>query len=263
MSKIVGRTLDFLELFAEQRRPLSLSEIVRLLDIPASSCHDVLQALQERGYIYELSPRGGYYPTQRIYEIAKTISDYDPIVLRAEIQLRTLRDRMGESVLLAKINRLQATYLLAFEPTHPLRFLARVGDTVRSLHATSAGKALLGSLTESALANFLKSATLSQLTPTTITTKPGLRAEIAAGNARGWFLNREESQEGVTTMSARFVWTSAIYIVTIAGPTSRMIPKLEAAAEQLTSLCRKLEIPPGSETDALHPLDPLQKLGRD
>ena len=60
MSKIVDRTLDFLEIFADQKRPLSLSEISRLLHIPASSCHDVVQALQKRGYIYELGPRGGY-----------------------------------------------------------------------------------------------------------------------------------------------------------------------------------------------------------
>ena len=84
MSKIVGRTLDFLEVFADQKRPLSLSEIARLLEIPASSCHDVIQALQERGYIYELAPRGGYYPTLRIFEVAKIIAAYDPVVLRAE-----------------------------------------------------------------------------------------------------------------------------------------------------------------------------------
>ena len=47
MSKIVDRTLDFLELFAKEKRPLSLSDISRLLSIPVSSCHDVLQALQE------------------------------------------------------------------------------------------------------------------------------------------------------------------------------------------------------------------------
>ena len=63
MSKIVDRTLDFLELFAKERRPLSLSDIARLLRIPISSCHDVIQAMQSRGYLYEIAPRAGYYPT--------------------------------------------------------------------------------------------------------------------------------------------------------------------------------------------------------
>jgi DNA-binding IclR family transcriptional regulator len=126
MSKIVSRTLDFLEIFADQKRPLSASEIARLLVIPASSCHDVLQALHERGYIYELSPRGGYYPTLRLYEIAKTIADHDPVVLRTDTLLRSLRDTMDESVLLSKAHGLSASYLAAFEPSHPLRFLATV-----------------------------------------------------------------------------------------------------------------------------------------
>jgi DNA-binding IclR family transcriptional regulator len=248
MSKIVGRTLDFLEIFADQKRPLSASEIARLLGIPASSCHDVLQALQERGYIYELNPRGGYYPTLRIYEIAKVIADYDPVVLRADVVLRALRDAMDESVLLAKVNGLQANYLLSFEPSHPLRFLAKVGDNVRSLHATSAGKALLGSLSDTAFAAFLKSTSLAALTPRTITTKSALREEIAIGNERGWFLNQEESQDGVTTISTRFAWTSAVYIVTIAGPSSRIEPKLKKAAELMTNVCRLLESPSTAET---------------
>lgn len=240
MSKIVGRTLDFLEVFADQKRPLSASEIARLLDIPASSCHDVLQALHERGYIYELAPRGGYYPTLRVYEVAKVIADHDPVVLRTDTLLRSLRDALDESVLLSKVNGVSATYLAAFEPSHPLRFLATIGENVRSIHATSAGKCLLGSLSEADLSDFLKSAHLTALTPQTITTKAALRREIEVGNKRGWFVNREESQQGVTTISARFLWTSSVYIVTVAGPTSRVAPKLEKAAELLTNVCNLL-----------------------
>jgi DNA-binding IclR family transcriptional regulator len=249
MSKIVGRTLDFLELFAEQRRPLSLSEIARLLGIPPSSCHDVLHALEQRGYVYELGPRGGFYPTQRLFDMAKTISDYDPIVLRADLLMRELRDALGESVLLAKANGLQATYLLAFEPSNPLRFLVRVGDNVRSLHATSAGKALLASLPPAELDAFFKSTKLVAMTARTLTSEAALRQAIAEGNARGWFVNHEESQEGVTTVSARFHWSGSVYIVSIAGPTSRVAPKLDAATGLLTTLCRRLEAAPGTKLD--------------
>ena len=146
MSKIVERTLDFIELFAAERRPLSLSDIARLLGIPASSCHDVLRALLARGYIYEIGPRAGFYPTVRLLNLAKTISENDPILLRAEVLLRKIRDTIDESVSLAKAGKASATYLLVFEPSHPLRFIVDAGSQVRSLHATSAGKAFLGSL---------------------------------------------------------------------------------------------------------------------
>jgi DNA-binding IclR family transcriptional regulator len=242
MSKIVGRTLDFLEVFAEQKRPLSLSEIARLLEIPASSCHDVIQALQDRGYVYELAPRGGYYPTRRLFDIARVISDNDPVVLRADGLLRKLRNELDESVLLAKVNGLQATYLLTFEPSHPLRFMVRIGEQVRSLYATSAGRALLGSLDDDALTAALKTLTLRPITPHTITSKAELRRLVAEGDAQGWFLNRDESQEGVTTISARFNWMSAVYIVTIAGPTSRMDRKLDTATASLLMTCKRLQM---------------------
>jgi DNA-binding IclR family transcriptional regulator len=242
MSKIVERTLDLLELFAEEKRPLSLSDIARLLKIPVSSCHDVLQAMQSRGYLYELAPRAGYYPTLRLQKLGKEIGDHDPVVARAELVLRSLRDTLDESVLLAKANGLQATYLLVFEPTHPLRFLMKVGDPVRSLNATSGGKALLGSLDDRELAAFLRTATLPAMTERTITQKTAMREEIERCRQRGWYLNDGESQAGVTTISAPFRWNNAVYIVTVAGPTPRIAPRLEQAAGLITNVCQLLEM---------------------
>jgi len=242
MSKIVERTLDFLELFADQKRPLSLSDISRLLKIPASSCHDVLQTLQDRGYVYELAPRAGYYPTRRLLDVARTISDHDPVALRADLLLRSMRDTLDESVLLARVSGLQATYLLTFEPSHPLRFLANVGDHVRSLHATSGGKALLSTLPSQEFDEFLKSTTFKAATKNTITSKTALRKDIEAGRSRGWFLNREESLDGVMTLSSLFAWNGSTYIVTIAGPTSRIEPRLKLMVGLLVDACTRLEM---------------------
>ena len=246
MSKIVDRTLDLLELFAAEKRPLSLSEIARLLSIPVSSCHDVLQALQARGYLYEIAPRAGYYPTSRLQRLGKDISDHDPVAARADVLLRSMRDSLDETVLLAKVNGFQATYLLVFEPTHPLRFLAKVGDNVRSLHATSGGKALLASLEDATFEAFLKTAKLAPMTKRTIATKSALREAVETGRQRGWFINEGESQEGVTTLSASFRWNASVYIVTIAGPTPRLQERMDKAVSMLTHVCELLAMRAGA-----------------
>src|SRR5690606_16702431 len=88
----------------------------------------------------------GYYPTLKMHRLATIVADEDPILIRAEIVLRELRDELDESVTLAEISGHVATYLIVFEPAHRLRFTVKVGEQVRSLYATSAGKALLGSL---------------------------------------------------------------------------------------------------------------------
>jgi IclR family acetate operon transcriptional repressor len=245
MSKIVERTLDFLELFVDEKRPLSLSDISRILKLPVSSCHDVLQALEQRGFIYEVSPRGGYYPTLRMYEAGKVIAENDPVVMRAEILLRELRDRLDESVLLAKVNGLGGTYLLSLETSQPLRFQQKVGNNITSLHATSAGKAILGTLDETALQAALETIDYKRLTPQTPTSKAALRKQIKAGIAAGYFVNANESIEGLTTISAAFKWQQSLYIVTLAAPTSRIENRLDEAAKLLKDVCHRLEMKPG------------------
>ncbi len=240
MSKIVDRTLDFIELFATERRPLSLSDISRLLEIPFSSCHDVLKALQARGYLYEIGPRAGFYPTVRLLELARVISEHDPILLRADLLLRKVRTTIDESVSLAKAGDETARYLIVLAPSHPLRFIVEVGTAVRSLHATSAGKAYLGTLTPAKFEAFLKQAKLAPMTANTIRSKAALRADIEASKKRGYFLNQEESFEDATTVSSFFRWNGAAYIVTIAGPSSRMKPKLEQAAKLVVDACATL-----------------------
>jgi DNA-binding IclR family transcriptional regulator len=241
VSKITERTLDFIELFAAQKRPLTLSEICRLLSIPASSCYDVLQALEQRGFIYEVTARGGYYPTARLFDLGKTITANDPVVMRADMRLRQLRDRVDESVLLTKVRGLVATYLLDLGPSHAFRFRLSAGSTVSSLYASSAGKALLGTLDEAALERALRTIAFIPLTPKTITTAAALRRRVVEGRRRGWHANLEESLEGVTTLSAAFFWHRSAYIVTIAGPTARLGHAIEETAKLLVDTCRRLE----------------------
>jgi DNA-binding IclR family transcriptional regulator len=242
VSKIVERTLDFLELFAREKRPLSLSDISRLLTIPVSSCHDVLQALQDRGFIYEIAPRGGYYPTLRLYELDKSITESDPVVLRADLALRDLRNSLDETILLAKVSGMSGSYLLTFEPSHPLRFQLKPGDTLTNLHATSAGLALLASLDDSRLESVLERVRLVQLTPHTPKTVEELRRLIALGRSRGYFVNAEHSVEGLTTLSGSFTWQQTLYIVTIAAPTARIASRMDEASGLLVDTCRRLEM---------------------
>lgn len=241
MSKIVERTLDVFELFAQQRRPLALSDLKRLLGIPISSCHDVVQALQARGYLYEIAPRAGYYPTVRLHDMCKVISEHDPLVLRAEASLELLRDKVNETVMLSRAMDSDIDYLLVLETTSPLKYSVTVGQPLRSLYATSAGKAYLGSLTTDEFENFLGAVELVPLTRHTITSKEELRAEIEMSNRRGWYLNTEESVEGLLTTSARFVWNDISYIITVAGPIERMQDKLDHVTGALVGTCMNLD----------------------
>jgi DNA-binding IclR family transcriptional regulator len=242
MPKIVDRTLDCFETFASERQALTQSELAKFLAIAPSSSRDLILVLQRRGYVYETGTAGRFYPTRRLYELGKQTAAHDPVINRAETLLLSLRDVVDESVVLAQARGLQALYLVTFESQHPLRLVIEVGSNLRSLHATSGGKALLANLDARELAAYLAQAELAPLTAKSLRSKDTLLGELEGGRKRGWFVNREESVEGVTTLSATFTWDRAMYIVTVCGATQRVEPKLPWAAQALLDVCRRLEM---------------------
>ncbi|CAN5533743.1 IclR family transcriptional regulator [soil metagenome] len=240
MSKIVNRTLDFFEAFAEQRKPLSLTELVKVLDIPLSSCHDVVHALEERGYLYEVKQRGGYYPTARLFDIAKAIVESDPVSLRAAPVLEQLSSSLNASASLARARGTTVTYLAVSLPADPLRFSVSVGSNARNLYATSVGKAFLASLPPAERKAVVDGLTLTPLTKATITSKAKLLKDIEESQARGYFINREESVDDALTFSTRFSWSGSTYILTVAGTLKRMERQQEAAAKALLAAAQEL-----------------------
>lgn len=242
MSKIVERTLDFFELFASEKRPLSLTDLTRLLEIPTSSCHDVLRALEARGYLYETAPRAGYYPTRRLLDLARTIAANDSVVERARPLLEKTCDALGETVTLSKATGLRAIYLLVIEPADPVRYSVAAGTEVSSLHATSVGKALLATLTPPAFDAALQGRKLERFTPRTIVSRTKLAADVAMSRERGWFANDEESRAGVVTVSGLFAGGDAPHMFTVAGPADRMHAKHRRTVDAVVAACRQLDV---------------------
>lgn len=241
MSKIVQRTLDVFEIYAAHKGPLSLSELSRLLNIPQSSGHDVVQALLERGYLYELRPRGGYYPTGKLFHISQQIQENDPIGQRAEPVLQDLSGRLHASVSLGKARDETLTYLVVCSPPDPLRFLVQVGSSARNLYATSAGKCLLGSFEPASRREIVAGLKLTPLTPHTLTSAEALLDEIERSLARGWFENCEESVEDALTFSVGFRWNQAFYVITAAGTRNRMERQREQIVAALHDAAQRIQ----------------------
>lgn len=240
MSKIVERTLDFFEAFAAARRPLSLTELSRALDIPPSSAHDVVRALEQRGYVYETAPRAGFYPTQKLFELARVVAAHDSIAIRARPLIDDVVARTGETVTLSKAAGDSAVYLLVGEPADPVRYSVAPGSAIQSLHATSVGKSLLSTIAVDRWPGVLGPGPLKRFTAKTIVARTRLKEDVARGTARGWFVNDEESRPGVVTVSVPFRWNRALHMLTVAGPADRMHPKLAAAAAAAMAVAETL-----------------------
>jgi IclR family acetate operon transcriptional repressor len=230
MGRAVERVLDVFVAFSEERRPLSVSELARRLNIPNSTCHGLVKDLEAAGYVVEVRRGHGYYPTSRLASIAGDVSLFDPLSEILVPQLTQLKDTIDETVFLAKRVRQKLNYLMVLESPHSLRFVVNVGAP-QPLHATAMGKALLGSMDRPSREKLLDSLVLERFTDTTITSRQKLSEEIDLSLRRGWFASMDEHQEGVVGVAIAIAFDREGYGVAVGGPSVRMQQKLDLIVE--------------------------------
>jgi DNA-binding IclR family transcriptional regulator len=219
--KLVARTLDLFEVFAAERRPLSLTELARLMDVPMSSCLALTRTLVSRGYLYEVRRRGGYYPTQRLQRIAAAIDATDPVIERVHPHLVALRDACGETAVLGKIQDTAVCYLDVVESPHAIRYSCTPGE-LRSLHANSIGKAIFAELDAEAQRALGERLAFEIYTNATLVDLGALVAQARKGRARGWSENRGESAPELAALAMAFEADGNWYGVSVVGPIERM-----------------------------------------
>lgn len=216
-----SRVLDLIEAFAKVRRPMSVTAIARMLGLPASSCHGLVKTLEDRGYLIKLVEPGGYYFSKRLEEHALRIGGYNPLPAWVLPALEQLRDAADETALLAKLSGANSVYIEVLESAQSVRYIAQPGD-LRPLHATAAGKALLGSLPVAERDRLLGEIELVKRNPHTIANRKALLRDLETSAARGWYLSRGEFLPDVTAFAAPLRLAGEPYAVVLAGPSARM-----------------------------------------
>lgn len=242
ITRTADRTLLIFETFAERREPLTLSELARLLEMPISTCSNLIRTLQARGYLYEIGRRKAYYPTSRWLIKATAISSADPVTDRVQPYLHSLRDQVGETVLFGKRLGDRVIYLSLAEGTQSIRYTGQIGD-LRALHSTASGKALLASMPLHDRLELVSRLDFSfgiQAKAGTPAQRKKLLADVAAGEERGWWVTDGENVEDVMALAAPVKLGVDMYTVVILGPTTRLRLRLEANAELLVALCKKM-----------------------
>ena len=238
--KTADRTLEIFEAFAEAKKPLSLSELARLIDSPVSSCHGLLRSLQKSGYLYALDVRRRYYPTRRLYEVGTSIAAHDPIVERVAAILEKLRTETDETILLGQRQDNHVLYLHVLESAQMIRYSAPAG-AIKPLPSESAiGKAFLGEMPDEDLTAFLKTIDHVQITSSTITDPDQLLTDIQRSRKRGYFVTRGENMPDVMAIARTCALDGEMLAVAVAGPIHRMEPKAGQIGEALINATNKI-----------------------
>lgn len=228
----IDNVLDLFEIYAREQSPLTLTALSQRLGIPKSSTFNVIETLVSRGFLYETKPRGGYYPTQRLLELARLIMDGDPLTARIHCQLEALAAATGETAVLSTREQDDVVYIDVVESTAPIRYFAKVGER-RPIYTTSSGKAILTTYEPAERTGILRSL---RFFPYQQATKKGareLKVDLDESIGRGWCEDLAESTPDVMGLGVPLVIGGRRFGLAVAGPIYRMQNNREALVTQL------------------------------
>lgn len=233
------RAIRLFEAFAAAGGPQNLSEISHLLATPLSTCHGLVKALQNGGYLYLNNASRRHYPTRKILQIAEIIATNDPVLKYFDAHMAELRNTTEETVILGALQRDAVVYLSVVESPHSIRYSARPGD-IKPLHSSALGKLMLGEASEAARESLLKGLSLEAVTENTLTTPDVLRRDLEQSFARGYYLTRGENVSEVLAMAAPVHIGGETYGVAVAGPIARMESKQVKIEDALIAACARI-----------------------
>jgi DNA-binding IclR family transcriptional regulator len=216
----ISNLLDLLEHFGRTKRPASLSDIVEQLGWPRSSAHHLLSTLLERGYLYEIKPRRGFYPTQALRELAEDISSADPLPPEVHGLLHDIMVLTGETAMCAVSMDTFAVIIDAEQSLQDIRFVARIGTRV-PIHATPSGRALLSQYKEADRARLLRKVSFVPYQQDTLLSADDVERDIASSLQRGFFESRSGFTQDVAAVAVPMTLGGRKLSISVGGPAYR------------------------------------------
>lgn len=261
------RCLAVLELLVDHSDGLQVSAISQRLHLPLSTTHRLLQVLINTQYVKQEPLSELYVPTLKIGAIGlRLLGDMEATEI-AQPLLDELARKTGELVRLAVVEDQEMTWVSKAQgATSGIRCDAISGWHV-PLHTTAMGKAWLASMPEQAAIDRVVASGFSSrlLGPNAITTVTELRKEIRLTRERGYGLNQQESELGLSgiAMVIRDRTNPALVVgsVSIAGPMfrvdrERLLSFVEPLREVVEQLGQIWPLRPNTPSRRLHTPEP-------
>lgn len=235
------RGLVILQTLAGSQQPLGLGEVAARTRIPKATTFRLLATLEGRGFV-ERVPSGAYRLGLRAVQLATAAGDGLALRRAAQPALHRLHLLSRDTVNLGQWHDGAVVYVEVLPSPQPLRFVEAPGSTA-PLHATALGKAVAAYLPEDLVVARLRETGLPKLTPRTITSLPRLLGELRRVRARGYAVDRRETDVDAACVAAPvFDAHGVVGAISISGPASRMnsahiarlVPVLRAACAEVS-----------------------------
>jgi DNA-binding IclR family transcriptional regulator len=206
-----------------KRRPqLSLTCASDILGVGGSTAHRLLQMLVFEGFAVQDTRSRTYMAGPELTGFNPADELYTELLATGQPLLQGLAARSGETVHLGVLNGSHIHYVAGVESLSVLRVGTRVGDTSMA-YASSLGKAMLASYGDDVVASMFDGVRFDKVTRHTITSLEALLDELRVVRRRGYAINIEEAEVGVTStaVAVPVPGPSSMVALSVAIPLSR------------------------------------------
>ena len=235
----VTRAFALLEALADADGELALADLAAATGLAQPTAHRLLKTMQGLGYARQSASRSyGLGPAL----IALGNRAAPQLAARAQPLLNDLEELSQETANLVVLDGAMAVYVAQQPSRHQMRMFTEVGRRVLP-HSAGAGKAMLATLSEARVREIAGLTGLPRFTDTTITSVPGLLAELRDTRRRGYALDEGEREVGVRCIAVAVPGATPPAALSVSGPaaritdvmTGRIVEALQGAAVRLAA----------------------------
>ena len=237
------RGLSILETLGTAAGGLTLTDVAKRVNLPASTAHRLLSTLEAMGYVYQAGELGRWYVGLQAFAVGSSFLADRDFVEHSHVSMRRLMEQSGETANLAILDGTEAVFIAQVQCREMMRILVKLGSRV-PLHASGVGKAIFASLPDEQIDAILKVKGLPRITEHTITAPETMWAALKVIRQRGWSFDDEEHAPGTRCVAATIYDEHAepLAAISLAGPASRLPderirqlgPVVAHTAEELT-----------------------------
>lgn len=200
--KSASRVLDLLELLAQQSTPASLTQIAQALQMPVSSCYELLRTLQARGYVLRDRTASTYVLGYRLLQITSRHFEGLELIRVADPIMAEVNRICGEMVSLAILEGTDVLFIHKKAATSEIVQIVNPIGTRLPAHMTGLGKAILAELPPDAVDTLFHEQVLPTNTLHSISSKETLQANLAQIRNTGVAYDLEESRLGIVAVGS-------------------------------------------------------------
>lgn len=198
--KSLSKAIDMLDLLSQSSGGFTLSEISEKLGYPKSTIHATLSTMRDRGLIRQL-PSGAYALGLKLFEYGCAVSRGFDITAVSRPYLERLSAATGATAVITMLSFDAAVSFDYAGSQSGVQIMPEIGARL-PLHATSQGKLLLSSMSESKARNLLKKSGMPSYTPHTVASDDELIHSLKEIKAQGCSIEDGEYKIGLRSVSA-------------------------------------------------------------